>query len=103
MKILKAVLLVVLAIVVVGAVAGLLLVRSGFRATATPPWWESALARDVRNVAIPNRERAEKNPFARSSEASQQGREFFLTQCAACHGIDGSGKTPLGLDRKSVV
>ena len=97
MKFLKLLLLVVLAIVVVGAVGGVLLVRHGFRATATPPWWESVLARDLRNVAIPTRERADKNPFAGSSEAAQQGRDFFLAQCAGCHGVDGSGKTPVGL------
>ena len=61
MKILKASAWVLVALVIVGGLCAALLVRRGFRATATPPWWESVLARDLRNVAIPTHERGEKN------------------------------------------
>ena len=96
MKILKTLLLTLLLVIVVGSVCGFLLVRRGFRASATPSAWEAVLARTVRDLAIPTRERVEKNPLAATSEGGRQGREAFLTQCAACHGIDGSGRTPVG-------
>ena len=98
MKILKAALLVLLVIIVLGAVCGLLLLRRGFRATAAPSAWESVVARTMRNLAIPGHERRAKNPLAATSESAREGRESFLTQCAACHGIDGSGMTPMGLN-----
>jgi predicted CXXCH cytochrome family protein len=98
MKLLKAFLVVLLVVVVVGAAGGILLMRRGFRASMTPAAWESVLARTMRDLAIPGRERSAKNPLAATSDALQQGRESFLRQCAACHGIDGSGKTPLGLN-----
>ncbi len=84
-------------VVVVGTVGGAFVIGRGFRATATPSAWEASLARTARNLAIPRRERSQKNPFAATSDVIEQGREYFLTECAACHGIDGSGKTRLGL------
>ena len=96
MKIFKTLLLMILVVVIIGVICGALLVRRGFRATATPQAWESVLARSMRNLAIPSSERAEKNPLAETVDAAQQGREFFLAQCAGCHGIDGSGKTQMG-------
>jgi predicted CXXCH cytochrome family protein len=96
MKILKALLWAVLVVGLLGAVGGGLLIRRGFRATAAPSAWEAGLARRVRNLAIPGRERRLTNPLEPTSEASRQGRESFLAQCASCHGIDGSGKTPMG-------
>jgi predicted CXXCH cytochrome family protein len=98
MKILRTALLALLMVLVAGAICGVLLLCRGFRATSTPSAWEAALARIVRNLAIPGGERGEKNPFAATSDATRQGRESFLIECAACHGIDGSGKTPMGLN-----
>jgi predicted CXXCH cytochrome family protein len=98
MKILKAFLLALLIVIVVGAVGVAVLIHRGFRATATPLPLEAALARRVRNLAIRGTERRQKNPFEATSEAIQQGREYFLNQCASCHGIDGSAKTQVGLN-----
>jgi len=95
-RVLKVLLLAGLLLVIAAAACGFVLIRRGFRATATPSPWEGALARRVRNLAIPPPERDRKNPFEATSDAASQGREFFLTQCAACHGIDGSGTTPMG-------
>ena len=98
MKVLKTLLLGLVALVVFGALSGAVLIWRGFRATATPSAWETAVARTMRNLAIPGRARSEKNPFAATpSEAARAGRESYLTQCASCHGIDGSGKTRVGL------
>ena len=98
MKIWKALLAALVIIVVIGATVGGLLIWRGFRASATPPAWEASLARTVRNLAIPRHERGEKIPFEGTPEVIQQGRTLFLTQCATCHGIDGSGKTAVGLN-----
>ena len=98
MKIWKALLAALAIVVVSGAIVGGLLIWRGFRASAIPPAWEAALARTVRNLAIPRHERSQKSPFEAAPEVTQQGRALFLTQCAACHGIDGSGKTTVGLN-----
>jgi mono/diheme cytochrome c family protein len=95
-KFFNALLKALLIILVVAAICGVLLVRRGFRASSAPAKWETFIARTVRNFAIPREERDRKNPLEPTSDASQQGREFFVTQCASCHGIDGSGKTPVG-------
>src|SRR5579859_6667598 len=95
-KFLKALFKALLVILVTGIICSILLVRRGFRASSGPPAWEAFVARTVRNIAIPREEHDRKNPLAATSDASGQGREFFVTQCAACHGIDGSGKTLVG-------
>jgi predicted CXXCH cytochrome family protein len=88
-----------LMIVALGGLLALsLLVWRGFRATSTPSMLEAAAARRLRNLAIPRSERERKNPVARDDQALREGREHFLTQCAVCHGIDGSGKTQVGLN-----
>ena len=96
MKILKTLLLAVLVVMVVGTICGVLLIRRGFRATASPSAWESSVARTVRNLAIPGIERGRNNPVPPSSDAKRQGRDSFLAQCAPCHGVDGRGRTPMG-------
>src|SRR5260221_13714249 len=97
MKILKAFLLVLLAVVFLGILGGVLLVRRGFRATSTPGAWEAVVARTLRDFAIPSNERSAKSPLASTSDNAQQGREAYFAQCANCHGIDGAGKTPMGI------
>lgn len=87
-----------LVLAVVGAIGLAVLVHRGFRATARPLPMEATLARTVRELAIPKTEQDEKNPIEPTSEATQGDRECFLRQCANCHGIDGSGKTQVGLN-----
>jgi predicted CXXCH cytochrome family protein len=96
MKILRMFLLVLLMTALVGALVLIFSIRRGFRSTATPPVWEAAFARTVRNVAIPNDERHEINPLPATSDVRQQGRDFFLQRCSICHGIDGQGQTQIG-------
>src|SRR4029077_10189557 len=98
MKIWKALLAALVIIVVIGATVGGLLIWRGFRASATPAAWEAGLASTGRNLAIPRHERGQKIPLGATPEVMQQGRTLFLTQCATCHGIDGSGKTAVGLN-----
>ncbi len=75
-----------------------LLMWRGFRATSTPSAFETVVARTVRNLAIPRHERGKKNPLEATPENLQDARELYVTRCAICHGIDGSGKTRIGLN-----
>ena len=98
MKVLKTFLVALLLVILIGAACALLLIRRGFRATNAPSTLETFVARTMRGISVPGRDRAEKNPFAAAPDSLQQGRELFLTQCATCHSIDGSGKTQVGLN-----
>jgi predicted CXXCH cytochrome family protein len=79
-----------------GVLAACWLKWRGFRATSTPSNFETAVARSVRNFAIPRAERRKINPYADDYLAVEQGREAFLSRCANCHGVDGRGRTPIG-------
>ena len=68
----------------------------GFSAAKDPSRFEIAVARGVRNLAIPRRASAQKNPLDGTAVDLQQGRDDFLARCSSCHGRDGSGLTPLG-------
>jgi mono/diheme cytochrome c family protein len=92
----KGLILLFLTIAVLVALGADLLLRRGFRANAPVPPWEATLARGVRNLSIPGTEIAKKNPVAANAQFLQEGRNSFLAHCAACHGVDGSGKTPVG-------
>ena len=98
MKIVKVLVGILFLVMLVFGVVYVVLISRGFRATALPPAWEVHLARAVRNAAIPRGERRNKNPLSTTSDLLQQGRDSFLTRCAACHGIDGRGKTPMGVN-----
>jgi predicted CXXCH cytochrome family protein len=98
MKLTKAFLPGLLIVIFVAVIFVTVMIRRGFRATATPSASEVAVARALRNFAIPQHERARKNPFESSSAALLQGREDFVTECAPCHGIDGRGRTQVGLN-----
>ena len=78
------------------AVCATLLIARGFRATSEPSRFERVVARSIRNLAIPRAARRERNPLETSAENLQVGRELFLARCSNCHGIDGSGVTPIG-------
>jgi predicted CXXCH cytochrome family protein len=70
----------------------------GLRATAQPSAEETVAARWVRDFAIPSAEKRRVNPLPASPAVVLQGREAFDTSCAGCHGVDGSGRTPMGLN-----
>ena len=73
-----------------------LLLRRGFRATDEPSSVEEAIARTVRNLAIPGEARRATNPLTLTSENLREGRELFASECAICHGMDGSGHSEYG-------
>ena len=57
---------------------------------------EIDLAGAALSVAIPLRARRQTDPLAPSEEHLQEGQDEFLTYCSRCHGVDGSGRTPMG-------
>ena len=96
MKFWKLLLLCLLAIVAIGGICAALLIHRGFRATNQPSNFETAVARGVRNLAIPHRARDERNPLKATPEALRESRQHFTARCATCHGNDGSGVTQMG-------
>lgn len=92
----KALALALLIAILLGALGAALWVRRAFRSTQGPPRIEAAIARRVRNLAIPRSARLEKNPLPVTSANLQEGRDEFLTYCSKCHAVDGSGRTPMG-------
>ena len=73
-----------------------LLVRRGFSAREKPSAFEAFVARRVRLVGVPARERQAVNPIALSAEVLASGRAHFADHCATCHGNDGKGATTIG-------
>ncbi|HEV7220398.1 MAG TPA: multiheme c-type cytochrome [Terriglobales bacterium] len=96
MKHWKIFLLSLLIVAIVAAFGATALMRRGFRATTEPSSLEKALARTVRNLAIPHHARNETNPWTASSENLSEAREHFIARCAICHGNDGRGQTQMG-------
>lgn len=88
--------LIAVVVLIFAAVVTLLLIGRGFKATSEPSNFEKVLARRVRNYAIPNTERDEKNPLGVRPETLKEAREHFIARCSVCHGSDGRGLTQIG-------
>ncbi len=86
--------LLVLAVLVIGAAAGLL--RTGMSARPEPSALEAAAARAVRRWAVPAAARDARNPLRAGDRILSEGRAHFADHCASCHANDGSGQTALG-------
>lgn len=95
MKTWKIVLLIVIAIVGVGAVYATVLVRRGFSARDNPSWIESFAAGIAKSLAVPATYKL-KNPYPTTPESLREGEEHFADHCAICHANDGSGDTLFG-------
>jgi mono/diheme cytochrome c family protein len=80
---------------VVVAVAASLL-HDGLSSRATPSKLETAMARNVRRLAIPANARSAQNPVIASEEDLRVARLHFADHCATCHDNDGSGQTMFG-------
>jgi predicted CXXCH cytochrome family protein len=68
----------------------------GFRATSTPSAGETAIARAVRNFAIPPTAHHAANPYKNDDISVERGRDAYLESCSGCHGHDARGTTALG-------
>ena len=96
MKPWKAVSLILLALAVATAGYGLILVRRGFSALATPSAIEEFAATTARKIAVPSASRQLRNPIMPSTENIRGGMEHFAYHCSPCHSNDGGGHTVFG-------
>jgi mono/diheme cytochrome c family protein len=94
--VIKAFLMLVALVIVVGAVALWYFVNTGVSARERPGAVEEFLARRVRNMAIARHAKSLTNPVPPSTDVVAEGRAHFADHCAICHGNDGSGNTEVG-------
>ena len=80
----------------IGAIAIGSMVRSGLSAHDEPTRIEAAVARTVRQWAVPKELRGAKNPVPLTPQVLAEGRAHFADHCAGCHGNDGKGESGMG-------
>jgi mono/diheme cytochrome c family protein len=86
-----------LAVVLAGVATGaMVMMRGGIGARAEPMVMEAAVARRMRDLAIPSDAKRARNPLPASPEVLADGRAHFADHCASCHANDGSGDTKIG-------
>ena len=94
---LKGAALAVAILMVIGLFAAIVFVKAtGLSARGRPGPLESALARQLRALALPGEYRDRANPVLRNDESIRNGMAHFADHCATCHANDGSGATSLG-------
>ena len=96
MKIPKAVLWILLAVVIAGIAYGAMVIHGGFSTKDPPSALETAIARATRNWSIPSSAKDAKNPYPATPENLTAGLEHFADHCATCHANDGSGNSEIG-------
>jgi mono/diheme cytochrome c family protein len=87
----------ILALLVVSGVALVYreVIAHGFSAREEPWMVEEFVARRLRRLAMGLEARRMKNPLHPSPAAIAEARDHFADHCAACHAVDGSGKTDI--------
>lgn len=80
----------------VGGWLGYRLFMTGFSAKAEPHAIEVFMARQIRHLAIPIKNRNAQNPIAFNPDVMKESLAHFADHCATCHANDGSGQTPIG-------
>ena len=92
----RAVLVMVVAIAVVGGIVAYSIVSRGLSAHDEPSRAEQILARAMRRWATPDAMRSRANPVQPTEEVQAEALEHFADHCATCHANDGSGDTAIG-------
>ncbi|MGZ8375269.1 MAG: c-type cytochrome [Nitrospira sp.] len=90
---------VVLSLVAVCAVGGWLgyrLFTTGFSAKTEPHPIEVFMARQIRHLAIPIKNRNAQNPIPMNPDVMKEALAHFADHCATCHANNGSGQTAIG-------
>ena len=88
--------LILAAVCAVGVWLGYQLFTTGFSAKTEPHAVEVFMARQIRHLAIPFKERNAQNPIPLSSDVMKESLAHFADHCAICHANNGSGQTPIG-------
>jgi predicted CXXCH cytochrome family protein len=92
----KTLLVFVVVLALIAGIGAALFIRRGFSAQSEPSGFEKTVARKIRNLAIPRRDRRRKNPWKATPENLKDARDNFIARCAICHGSDGRGLTQIG-------
>jgi len=87
---------VVAALLLVGAIAFVSVLRSGFSARDQPTGMEAVMARTMRHWATPSDLRHRANPIPLTPTVLHEASAHFADHCAVCHGNDGKGEGGLG-------
>jgi mono/diheme cytochrome c family protein len=96
MRIPKALLWILLAVVIVAIAYGGIVIRRGFSTKDAPSALETVVARTALDWSIPSSAKDAKNPFPATPENITAGMQHFADHCAACHANDGSGNSEMG-------
>ena len=72
------------------------MVHRGFSTRDKPTVIEASLATSMREMAIPSRYRAMKNPAPATPEVLHEAMAHWADHCATCHANNGSGDTMFG-------
>ena len=95
-RLIRALVLLVVAVVVAAAVAVFYVQHAGVSARGEPGPLETTIARQLRHLAITADDRGRTNPLRASPETVREGLEHFADHCAVCHGNDVAGDTTFG-------
>lgn len=95
--VLKALLVLLAAVVVLGAAMLFWIGSQGISAKAEPGALETFIARTMRRLAVPSGDRGLKNPVPVTTDVLAAGMSHYADHCAACHANDGSGETTIGV------
>jgi mono/diheme cytochrome c family protein len=87
--------LIALSVITVGSVVYSVSSR-GLSTRVPPTAVEERLARAMRWLATPSSVRDRANPVEPTAAGLDEALAHFADHCAACHGNDGSGDTPMG-------
>ena len=93
---LRALLILIVAIALLGGVVAYTIVRHGLSTRAEPSRAEAVLAWAMRRLATPQEARTRLNPVQPTSAVLRQALEHYADHCAVCHANDGSGDTQMG-------
>jgi len=88
--------MIVLFVAIICALYASRMVHRGFSTRVEPGAVESSLAMTMRDMAIPSRYKAMKNPVAVTPEVIHDGMAHWADHCATCHANNGSGDTMYG-------
>lgn len=72
------------------------IVTHGVSARDSPTVLEETMARTLRHLAVPAKDRKRINPVPPTPEALAEGMAHWADHCASCHGNDGRGDTEIG-------
>ena len=72
------------------------MIHHGFSARDKASMIEASLATSVREMAIPSRYKAMKNPIAATPDVLNEAMAHWADHCAVCHANNGNGDTMFG-------